>query len=58
MGDNREEKIWSGEEGDKGDRKRTAAVRGGEGDRKRMENNSVWTEADLSWLDIRRTSGP
>lgn len=30
----------------------------GEGDRKRKESNSGWTAADLSWLDIRRTSRP
>lgn len=67
MEDKTGEKIWAREESDKEDRKGAAAVseggakhdgEKGEGDRKRKESNSGWTAADLSWLDIRRTSRP
>lgn len=51
------------EEEDKGDRQRTTkkkSIKGGGGARGREERESIsgWTAADLSWRDMRRTSGP
>lgn len=67
MVDKREEEIWAGVEEDKGDRQKATKKErdgggwgsGGVGGwREERESISGRTAADLSWRDIRRTSGP
>lgn len=66
MEDKREEAIWAGEEEDKGDRQKATKKErvwrevAGRGRRWREERESISgrTVGDLSWRDIRRTSGP